>query len=145
MNRHWVRTGMTALLLITPLGCSTSTAPPALHSDVDLARTVWLAAHPQAYTFEWASQSSWVRKSGFYRIEVADGRVVTAVDSTGKAVPTLTLTLDSLWARLLTARAKGELNSAEFDAQGVPVETDLGPWPVDGGVHYWVRNFARRR
>lgn len=40
---------------------------------------------------------------------------------------------------------RGELNSASFDRHGVPVKFDYGPWEVDGGVGYWVRNFTRIR
>lgn len=127
--------------LAAALSCSNPTEP---HGDIDWARRVWLGSHPQAYTFEVAFASSWFPKSGYYRVQVAEGRVQAATDSVGQAVP-LTLTVDSLWSWLLAARERGELNSAWFDRQGVPVETDWGPWEVDGGVHYSVRNFSRSR
>jgi hypothetical protein len=57
-------------------------------------------------------------------------------------VANFTLTVDTIWEMLLAARASGELNSAVFNQRGVPVEADMGPWPVDGGVRYSVRNFT---
>jgi hypothetical protein len=54
-------------------------------------------------------------------------------------------TIDEIWNRILDARERGQLNSAQFDRQGVPVESDMGPWPVDGGVHYSVRAFTKMR
>ena len=125
------------------LSCSDATGPR--RANVDLARALWLGSHPSAYTFEVAFESSWFPKSDYYRVEVLDGEVVTARDATGLVVPNFTLTVESIWDQLLAARAKGELNSATFDGRGIPVECDMGPWPVDGGVHYWVRNFAKTR
>lgn len=142
MSRRWARFGVVGIAA-TLLGCSKPTEPR--HADVDLARSVWLADHPRAYTFEVATASSWFPKSGYFLVQVSDGQVLAASDSTGKAVTNFTLTVDGIWDRLLAARARGELNSALFNQRGVPVESDMGPWPVDGGVHYSVRNFAAHR
>ena len=125
------------------LSCAGTTEP--LHTDVNLARAAWLGAHLQAYRFEFASASSWFPKSGYYSVQVSNGQVVAASDSAGGAAPDFTLTVDTIWDRLLSARARGELNSALFNRRGVPIETDMGSWPVDGGVHYSVRNFAEIR
>ena len=51
-------------------------------------------------------------------------------------------TSGQIWTWILDARARNELNHAEFDHRGVPVHADMGPWPVDGGVAYWIRAFT---
>jgi hypothetical protein len=130
-----------ALLAAVP-GCE-STRP--FISDVNLARQVWVRSRPTAYRFEVASASSWFPKSGYTRVEVEDGVVVEATDPEGNPTENFTLTVDSLWGLLLAARERGELNSARFDRNGVPVKFDYGPWELDGGVGFWVRNFVRRR
>jgi len=131
------------------LNCSGTSEPRSpdglLHADVDRARSAWLGDHPLAYRFEVAVASSWFPKSGYYRVLVSNGQVVAAVSSTLQVVADFTLTVDTIWDYLLAARARGELNSALFNVRGVPVETDMGPWPVDGGVHYSVRNFVESR
>lgn len=130
-------------LLVGGLGCSGPTEP--FHSNIYLARRAWLESHPDAYSFEVAFASSWFPRSGYYRVQVRDGEVVAATDSAGTAQNDFTITVDSLWNRLLAARERGELNSARFDREGVPVQFDHGPWELDGGVGYWVRNFMRSR
>jgi len=142
MSGRWARIAATAVAA-TLLSCSGATEPR--HADVDLARSVWLANHPQAYSFEVATASSWFPKSGYFRVQVSNGQVVAASDSAGHAIANFTLTVDLIWDQLLAARARGELNSALFNQRGVPVESDMGPWPVDGGVHYSVRIFAGSR
>jgi len=92
-----------------------------------------------------AFASSWSPMSGYTRVQVHDGEVVEATDSAGTPLDDFTTTVDSLWNRLLAARERGELNSASFDRHGVPVKFDYGPWEVDGGVGYWVRNFTSIR
>jgi hypothetical protein len=132
-----------AALLAGGLSCSGPTEP--FHSDIDLARRAWLESHPDAYSFEVAFASSWFPRSGYSRVQVQDGEVVAATDSAGTPLDDFTTTVDSLWNRLLAAREVGELNSARFDWEGVPVEFDYGPWELDGGIRYWVRNFMRNR
>lgn len=141
MGSSWVRATVIAIVSTAILGCSGTTTEPR-HGDVDLARSVWLTSHPQAYSFEVAKASSWFPSAGYYRVQVSNGRVIAATDPTGKAVANFTLTVDTIWDLLLAARARGELNSAVFNQRGIPVESDMGPWPVDGGVHYSVRNFT---
>jgi hypothetical protein len=80
-----------------------------------------------------------------FESRVSSGEVVAARDSSGQAVADFTITIDRIWDELLAARANGELNSARFDFRVVPNETDMGEWPVDGGRHYSVRNFAVNR
>lgn len=111
------------------------------HSDVDAAREAWLDANFSDYRFEVAIATSWVPQSGFYQVRVRDGEVIAAWNADGDVVSLFTLTVDQIWDELLAARDAGQLNSATFDHRGVPLETDFGPWPVDGGVHYSVRNF----
>jgi hypothetical protein len=132
-------------LLVAALVASCSTATEPLHDDVDLARQAWLASQATSYSFEVATATSWTPKSGYYRVRVADKKVVAASDASGKPIENFSLTIDEVWDRLLAARVKGELNSALFGRHGVPVETDIGPWSVDGGAHYSVRRFVRTR
>jgi hypothetical protein len=141
MCKRWSRVVACVALLAGGVGCSAPTEP--FHSDIGLARRTWLASHPDAYSFEVAFASSWFPKSGYTRVQVEDGEVVAATDSAGTPLDNVTITVDSLWDRLLAARERGELNSASFDREGVPVKFDYGPWELDGGVGYWVRNFMR--
>lgn len=135
--------GMLASALI--IGCVGATTEP-LHSDVDRAREAWLSEGATSYTFELATASSWFPKGGYVLVQVNDGLVVAAVAPVSESSPAgLPPTLGEIWDRILDARARGELNSAQFDRHGVPVESDMGPWPVDGGVHYSVRAFTRTR
>ena len=143
MARTWMRLATIMVAWATLLSCSDATGPR--YADVDLARNLWLGSRPEAYTFEVATESSWFPKSGYFRVEVLAGGVVSARDATGQVVPGFTLTVDKIWDQLLAARANGQLNSATFDRLGIPVECDMGPWPVDGGVRYWIRDFAKTR
>jgi hypothetical protein len=144
MGSNWGRATAIAIVSTAILGCSETTTEPR-HTDVDLARSVWLTNHPQAYSFEVATASSWFPSAGYYRVHVSNGQVIEATDPTGKPVANFTLTVDTIWDYVLAARARGELNSAVFNQRGIPVESDMGPWEVDGGVRYSVRNFAESR
>jgi hypothetical protein len=127
------------------IGCSAATTEP-LHGDVDRARQAWLSEGATSYSFELATASSWFPKGGYVAVQVSGGRVVAAVAPVGAPSPTgVPPTLDEIWDRILDARERGELNSAQFDRHGVPVESDMGPWPVDGGLHYSVRAFTKSR
>ena len=135
--------GLVASALL--IGCSAATTTEPLHSDVDRARAAWLAEGATSYSFELATESSWFPKGGYVAVEVRGGRVVASVAPVGQPSPSgLPPTIDEIWDRILEARTRGELNSAQFDTRGVPVESDMGPWPVDGGVHYSVRAFTTR-
>ena len=140
--RHLGRRTVAVLLASASLiGCSATTEP--LHGDVDRARATWLREGATSYSFELATASSWFPKSGYVVVQVNDRRVA-GVD--GGPAPTFPPpTLDEIWDRILDARERGQLNSAQFDRHGVPVESDTGPWPVDGGVHYSVRAFTKTR
>jgi hypothetical protein len=128
------------------VGCSDATITEPLHTDVDRARAAWLAQGATTYSFELATESSWFPKGGYVAVEVRGGRVVATVAPIGEPSPAGTPpTLDEIWDRILEARTRGELNFAQFDVHGVPVESDMGPWPVDGGVHYSVRRFTPSR
>jgi hypothetical protein len=74
-----------------------------------------------------------------------DRNVVTATDPDGKSIANYTLTIDEIWNQLLDARARGDLNSVTFNNRGVPILTDMGPWPVDGGVRHTIRSFVPDR
>jgi hypothetical protein len=143
MRRLGTRTLASMLASAWLIGCGT-TEP--LHSDVDLARRAWLSGRATNYSFEIATTSSWFPQSGYVRVQVTDGRVVAAIAPDGTPKPLSSQpTIDELWDRILAARDRGELNSADFDLHGVPIETDTGPWPVDGGMHYSVRGYTRVR
>jgi hypothetical protein len=141
MNRRLFQTAAIAAIAVAMLGCEENTSP-ILHKNVDQARDTWLQTRPAAYVFEVQTSSSWSPPGGFARVHVSNGHVVSATDASGKPVTNFQLTIDTIWNSILTARAKGELNDAQFDSRGVPIETDYGPWAVDGGVHYSVRRFA---
>ena len=143
MQTMHVRRVRNILLSFVLLGCSAGTATGPLTTDVDEARGRWLASRPRSYTFDVEPSSSWFAPAGYYRIRVDNGQVVEARDPKGAAAD-FPLTIDTIWDRILAARAKNELNAAEFDVRGVPVESDMGPWPVDGGVHYSIRNVVVR-
>lgn len=124
--------------------CTGSTEP--LGNQVDFNRNLWLANRPRAYSFEVAPSSAWFAPTGYYHVQVSDGRVLAASDPSGKPLTDFTITIDVIWDELLAARARNEpLNSVHFENLGVPAEVDWGEWAVDGGVHYSVRNFARSR
>ena len=138
MNRFWAR-ALSIAMAVTVLGCSSATEPPG--NDVDLARALWLGSHPRAYSFE-VQISAFYSTPGYFRVRVSDGQVVEARDPSGQPIADFGVTVDRIWDALLAARAKNELNSATFGRRGVPAEVDVGPWAIDGGVHYSVRNFA---
>ena len=145
MRRIGRRTFAGILASVWLVGCADATTEP-LHSDVDVARAAWLSEGATNYSFELATASSWFAKGGYVRVEVSDRRVVSAVAPLGTPQPLLSPpTLDEIWDRILDARERGQLNSAQFDRHGVPIESDMGPWPVDGGVHYSVRGFTKSR
>jgi len=143
MRRSLARVAWIAVAVA--LASCSSTTEPLGGTDVDAARSRWLALRPQSYTFEVEPSSSWFAPAGYYRVVVSSGEVVAARNPEGQAVADFTITVDRIWDELLAARAGNELNSARFDVRGVPIETDMGPWPVDGGRHYSVRNFAAIR
>jgi Family of unknown function (DUF6174) len=144
--RHVKRTTLAGLLAWASLiGCASATTEP-LHSDVDVARKAWLAEGATSYSFELATASSWFPMGGYVRVQVDGGRVVAASPTDGVSQPVAPPpTIDDIWDRILDARSRGQLNSAQFDGRGVLVESDMGPWPVDGGVHYSVRGFTKAR
>ena len=145
MRRIGRRTFAGILASVWLVGCADAITEP-LHSDVDVARAAWLSEGATNYSFELATASSRFAKGGYVRVEVSDRRVVSAVAPLGTPQPLLSPpTLDEIWDRILDARERGQLNSAQFDRNGVPIESDMGPWPVDGGVHYSVRGFTKSR
>jgi hypothetical protein len=140
MRNTFVRVAAITLVSTVALNCGGSTEP--LNANLDLARSIWVAGHPQSYSFEFATASFANSNTGYYHVQVANNQVVAASDPTGKPVANLTFTIDTLWTRVLGARDRGELNSASFNSRGVPLESDMGDWALDGGVHYSVRNFT---
>lgn len=130
-----------AMTMSFVVACSRTSEPSEpLSTDVDAARTAWLASRPASYAFNVTVGSSIL--VGPLHVTVVAGRVVSAIDGRGQSVPTFTTTIDSIWSSILDFRARGQLNSAEFTAHGVPIEIDLGRPEVDAGIHYSVRNFS---
>jgi hypothetical protein len=68
--------------------------------------------------------------------------MTSALDRSGRLIQFPAFTIDTLWARILSARQAGTLNSAEFTISGVPTDVDIGEMANDSGVHYTIRNFA---
>ena len=140
--RRVIHAWAAALALIA--ACSSS-AEPSLE-DFDVARAHWLANMPVDYTFEFAVATSWTPKSEFVRVNVVGGEVSAVTKLDGTPLPGWNApSIEAIWQELIKARSDGELNSAMFNQRGVPVESDYGPWPVDGGIHYSVRHFAEKR
>jgi hypothetical protein len=132
-------------IVIAATGCSSGTEP--VLRDIDVARTRWLAQQPSSYVFEEAVEGSFP-KSPYYKVTVVANSIVAVVNEKGAALPLpagAIISLDSLWNEIISERAKRNLNSAVFSEAGVPIEADWGPWLVDGGVRYFVRNFRRGR
>ena len=144
MNRLKTRTLARVVASAWLVGCSAVLTQPE-HSDIDRARRDWLEEDIPSYSFEVSTASSWFPASGYVRVQVVNRQVVSATKPDGTPLAGYTLTIDEIWARILDARDRGHVNSVSFTSQGVPIETDLGPWPVDGGVHYSVRAFEPAR
>src|SRR5215213_2263490 len=91
------RTVVSVLASAWLIGCAGTTTEP-LNSDVDLARRAWLNAGETRYSFEIATASSWFPKSGYVRVQVEDGRVVSAIAPDGVPQSVVTSpTIDDLW------------------------------------------------
>jgi|SRR5689334_18565586 len=120
------------------LGCRSSTEPRIY--DVDYAHGLWLANRVASYSFD-VRVAAFMPSRGSIHVIVKDGAVLSATDSSRKELQGYSFTIDALWVQILNYRSRGELNGAAFDWRGVPVESDMGPWAVDGGVHYSIRNF----
>jgi hypothetical protein len=126
--------------LSTLIGCGSNAVGPT-HGDVDIARAEWLAGGYTDYRFQLATESSWFPRSDWQRIDVENDEVVRVSGEPVTPEQQIPPTIEEIWAWILEARASGQLNHAEFDRRGVPVHADMGPWPVDGGVAYWIRSF----
>jgi hypothetical protein len=141
MNRSWSRVAVIALSAVM-WSCSSATEP--LDTRVDFERTIWLGRHPPAYTFEVAI-TAFLSRPGYVHVQVSDGRVVDARDASGQPIADYMLTVDGIWDAILAARASNTLNSATFGPWGVPAEVDVGELANDSGAHYSVRNFVVSR
>jgi hypothetical protein len=124
-------------------GCSLFTEPNSRITDVAVARERWLASPPQDYTFTIGIIA--FTPSTSYQVQVVGGTVIDARDATGKQVNNFTMTLATLWDSILSARARGDLVSASFDRNGVPIEAEAGDFALDSGVRYSVSNYHRSR
>ena len=138
MRRSWSRA---AWITVAAALSSCSSPTQALGNHVDFERALWLGRHPRAYTFE-VAVTAFLNRPGYVRVQVSDGRVVDARDSSGQPIVDYALTIDGLWDSLLLARERHVLNSATFGSWGVPAEVDMGEMAIDTGVHYSVRNFV---
>jgi hypothetical protein len=136
------RTTIAVTIAVLGLACSSSTEPIR---DIDAARTRWLLHRPAAYQVDVSVQASMFPKSPFHTAIVSGAEVVAVTDENGAPVTqSWAISVDSLWTQILRQRAEGTLNSATFDFRGVPLDVDWGPWALDGGIHYSLRNFTRR-
>jgi hypothetical protein len=129
--------------------CTPSTAPVGLtvdpSVDFDAARAQWTAGHASAYTFEVETLNSMVPSIGYVRIDVVNGHVSSArTANTGAPVPlTSAFTIDDLWSRLLSARARAVTPiDVHFSREGIPVDAMVGSFANDSGVRYLVRSFV---
>jgi hypothetical protein len=127
-----------ALIVLVCIGCASTTEPRI--KDLDFAYARWSSYHPSSYSFD-LSIGAFVSAPGPIHIIVANGKMISSVRQSG---PPFTgfFTIDTLWTRILSARASGTLNSAEFTITGVPTDVDTGDWALDSGVHYAIRNFV---
>jgi hypothetical protein len=96
------------------VGCSSKATEPSepLFTDIDVARTAWLANRPSSYSFNVTVGSQLLL--GPLHVTVVGGRVVSALDARGKQDQTFTTTIDSIWSRIIAGRANGQLNSAQI-------------------------------
>jgi hypothetical protein len=144
-------TGTLAALVVLS-ACRSTTAPDQLPGlvadpslDLDAAHVRWVTVRPFAYTFEFVVLNAMVPSTGYVRVAVSDGRVVSVkrVES-GEPLPVTTgLTLDQLWDRLIAARAAGEsLSELQFSQEGIPIQATVGTFANDGGLLYRVRGYA---
>src|SRR5688500_6319716 len=140
MHRMLRRTFLLALGALALSGCANGLGPDT-HSDIDRARIDWLRQRPASYSFELTARFS-MTGSRTYDITVRDGVVVESINHAGTR-EFLDLSIDRIWDTLLKARQDEEINSVKFDDRGVPLETDIGEWALDGGFSYAVRNFRR--
>ena len=134
-----------AVVLTAASSCSSTDSTGPTFNDLGAARRTWLANHPLDYTFELSTTGSWVPQSPYYTVQVVNGQTTAMIDPFRGATTYLPPTIDDIWNGLLAAQGKGQLHLAQFSVRGVPLETDFGPWEVDGGVHYSVRNFRSTR
>jgi hypothetical protein len=139
-----MRASSTALLAILVFGCSSRSATEPRTTDPDVAYAQWSAFHPPSYTFDFGVRTS-MTPARTYHVTVANGQVVDARTLFGAAISSFTFTIDTLWNEIHRARESGSLNSAVFSLSGVPLDTDMGEWASDGGVHYTVSNFSVTR
>lgn len=139
--RPHAATAVLVCAAVVPLLAACSDATGLTHTDVDVARAAWLAGGYTDYRFQLSTESSWFPRSDWQGVEVENGEVVRVAGEPVTSEQHVPPTIEEIWARILEARADGQLNHAEFNRRGVPSHADMGPWPVDGGVAYWIRGF----
>ena len=128
-----------AVIAVLAAGCGSATEPHT--SDVAFAHAQWLGFHPASYSFDLSMQAS-TPPSGPVHITVTNGLRSSALDQSATPLEFWDVTIDTIWAQILSARQSGMLNSAEFTMSGVPTDVDMGSWANDYGVHYTIRNFT---
>lgn len=140
--RRLAATAVLASAALLPLLTACDDAVGPTHTDVDIARAAWLSRGYTDYRFQLSWESSWFPRSDWQGIDVENGEVVRVAGEPVTSEQQIPPTIEEIWTRILEARANGQLNHAEFDRRGVPVHADMGPWPVDGGMAYWIRRFT---
>lgn len=140
---------MTTLRLIAVVGalwlqgCGADDAFGPANSDIDRAHLDWVANRTASYTFHVTIASSW-SPARFYTVRVENHEVIERVEFPSGARFTDGETIDDIWNAILRARTRNEVNQVKFDALGIPLLADVGPWPVDGGVSWQARNYRPR-
>ena len=127
MRRSWTRA---AWITVAAALSSCSSPTQALGNHVDFERALWLGRHPRAYSFE-VAVTAFLNRPGYVRVQVSDGRVVDARDSSGQPIVDYALTIDGLWDSLLLARERG-LVRANGEAHGEARGPAAGPVPSAG-------------
>jgi hypothetical protein len=113
------------------------------HTDIDKAHADWLSNRSASYTFQVTVASSWFPAKA-YLVSVENHVVVERVEILSGDRFADGQTIDDIWASILQAHQRNEVNHVRFDARGIPLTADVGSWPVDGGVSWQVRNYRPR-
>ena len=111
----------------------------APHNDVDRARADWIAQRPANYTYEVKTLSMTGPTSR--RITVRNSVATETVNTATGVITPGGMTIEDIWTQILAERQNNQLHSATFDSRGIPLTSDMGFWPADGGRSYTITGF----